>query len=77
MKENPFSHFVADSILLHHERVDGQGYPEGLDNSAASKQVKLVSLCDALNAMPNQRPYRDHMSKESIRHPSNTFGDTI
>ncbi|HDB1447962.1 TPA: hypothetical protein O6E21_000263 [Vibrio cholerae] len=25
MKENPFSHFVADAILYHHERADGQG----------------------------------------------------
>ncbi|WP_155759559.1 hypothetical protein [Vibrio natriegens] len=46
-----------------------QGCPEGLASSSVSKQVKLVSLCDAFEAMTSQRPYRDPMSKQSIKHP--------
>jgi len=64
IKENPFSHFVADAILYHHERADGQGYPKGLDSNAVSKHVKLISLCDAFDAMTSQRPYRAPMIKE-------------
>nr|WP_319554123.1 HD domain-containing phosphohydrolase [uncultured Vibrio sp.] len=64
IKDNPLAHFVADTILQHHERVDGRGYPKGLNNNAISKHAKLVSLCDAFDAMTSHRPYRDPMSKE-------------
>ncbi|MBY8207913.1 hypothetical protein KW531_21125 [Vibrio fluvialis] len=77
LRRIPFQIFVADAILYHHELADGQGYPKGLDSNAVSKHVKLVSLCNAFDAMTSQRPYRAPMSRESIRHSSSTFGDTI
>lgn len=64
IKENPFSHLVLDSILHHHERADGKGYPNRLDSNQTSKHAKLVSICDAFDAMTSQRSYRAPLSKE-------------
>ncbi|MCG9752228.1 HD domain-containing protein [Vibrio brasiliensis] len=63
-KHNPFAHLVLDSILHHHEHVDGRGYPDGLSGHHISKHAKLVSICDAFDAMTSQRPYRNPLSKD-------------
>lgn len=50
----PFLPFV----LRHHERVNGSGYPDGLQRSEIPVPVQLVSLADAYDAMTSSRPYR-------------------
>ncbi|WP_375748126.1 HD domain-containing phosphohydrolase [Vibrio sp. HN007] len=64
IEENPFSHLVLDSIYHHHERADGNGYPNRLVSVQVSKHAKLVSICDAFDAMTSQRSYRAPLSKE-------------
>jgi diguanylate cyclase (GGDEF)-like protein len=49
---------VVDLVRLHHERVDGRGYPEGLKGEAIPPHVRLFSLADAYSAMVTDRPYR-------------------
>lgn len=44
-----------DCILLHHEKLDGKGYPFGL--TEFSDDVKLVTICDIYDALTSQRPY--------------------
>jgi len=51
-------------VRNHHERYDGKGYPDGLDNRQVSALVRIVIIADAYDAMTSQRPYRKAMSRE-------------
>lgn len=42
----------------HHERYDGSGYPRGLSGNAIAEEARLVSVCDAFDAMMHPRPWR-------------------
>lgn len=44
--------------LEHHERMDGTGYPNGLDRKSIHKLTRIVSLCDAYDAMTSDRSHR-------------------
>ena len=45
----------------HHERWDGQGYPDGLGGEAIPPLARVVALADAFDAMTSDRPYRKGM----------------
>ncbi|MEW5919647.1 MAG: HD-GYP domain-containing protein [Bacillota bacterium] len=49
---------LALLVLHHHERWDGKGYPEGLKSEAIPLGSRIISLCDAIDAMTSERPYR-------------------
>jgi HD-GYP domain-containing protein (c-di-GMP phosphodiesterase class II) len=49
---------VRQIILHHHERFDGDGYPDGLEGEAIPIGARLVTLADSLHAMLQERPYR-------------------
>ena len=53
---------VAEAVLAHHERHDGQGYPRGLSGPDIPVGSRLISVIDAFDAMTNDRPYRKGMS---------------
>jgi putative two-component system response regulator len=42
----------------HHERYDGSGYPHSLSGEAISEEARVVSICDAFDAMTHRRPWR-------------------
>jgi len=46
-------------VLHHHERYDGTGYPHGLYEEAIPIEARLLAAADALDAMTNNRPYRE------------------
>lgn len=48
-------------ILLHHEKLDGSGYPFGLKGIEIPEYVRLVTLCDMYDAMTTNRVYRGKM----------------
>ena len=48
-------------IRHHHERFDGKGYPDGLRGSAIPRLATIVSVCDAYDALVNDRPYRSRL----------------
>jgi len=55
------------SVLLHHENVDGTGYPEGLKGSKIHEFAKIVSICDGyLNAINNERMLL-HQAMEKVQ----------
>jgi len=60
-----FAH-VAEDILAHHERWDGTGYPQGLDETAISLLARITAIADAYEVMSNGRPYKKAMSKSEI-----------
>jgi HD-GYP domain-containing protein (c-di-GMP phosphodiesterase class II) len=51
-------------IRHHHERYDGTGYPDRLANDEIPLLARIMSVCDAYDALINDRPYRDHLSRE-------------
>jgi len=61
---HPLADLVKDAVLLHHERPDGRGYPQGLSAEDISDMAKVVGLCDAFDAMTSSRPYRAGMPQE-------------
>lgn len=52
---------ALEIIRLHHERVDGQGYPLGLVGGQIPLHVRLVAVVDAYDAMTSPRQFRDPM----------------
>jgi len=52
---------VAQIALQHHERWDGEGYPQGLDGKNIDYLARIVSIADAFEAMISERPYRNSM----------------
>jgi HD-GYP domain-containing protein (c-di-GMP phosphodiesterase class II) len=55
---------VADFILSHHERWDGQGYPRGLAGEQIPLLSRLLAIVDAYDAMTEDRVYRRALSSE-------------
>lgn len=49
---------VATGILAHHERFDGQGYPQGLRGTEIPLIARIIAIVDAFDAMVSGRPYR-------------------
>jgi putative two-component system response regulator len=49
-------------IRNHHERYDGLGYPDGLRGEEIPLLARIISVCDAFDAMVNDRPYRNRLS---------------
>jgi putative nucleotidyltransferase with HDIG domain len=46
----------------HHERFDGTGYPDGCSAQQVPLTVALVAVCDAWDALTEERPYREAMT---------------
>jgi len=53
---------ILDSILYHHERYDGKGYPRGLVGEVIPFQARLLSVADAYDALISERAYRAGMT---------------
>jgi PAS domain S-box-containing protein len=49
---------VADIVLQHHERINGSGYPYGLQNDDILLEAKIIGVADVIEAMASHRPYR-------------------
>ena len=60
---HPLLDEVADCILHHHERWDGQGYPHGLAGESIPVLSRIVSVVDAFDAMTMRRSYRQPLTK--------------
>ena len=55
---------VIPSILYHHERIDGRGYPQGLKGEAIPLGARILHVADSFDAMLADRPYRPSPGKE-------------
>lgn len=51
-------------VRHHHERMDGQGYPEGLKGEAIPLGARIVAVADSFDAMTSKRLYRSSVSVE-------------
>jgi putative two-component system response regulator len=51
----------------HHERYDGNGYPDGLAGQDIPEEARIIAVADAYDAMSSYRSYRGVLSQEVIR----------
>ncbi len=58
---------IAAVVRHHHERVDGQGYPDRLSGEQIPMLSRIIAVADAYNAMTSDRPYRDAMPSRVAR----------
>jgi len=58
---------IATIVRHHHERIDGQGYPDGLADDEIPTVSRIIAVADAYNAMTSDRPYRDAMPSRVAR----------
>lgn len=57
----------AEIVRMHHERVDGRGYPNRRSGTELPLEVAVVAVADAYDAMASDRPYRRALSWEEAR----------
>jgi len=61
--------FLKDSykaIYHHHERYDGDGYPDGIKEQDIPLSARIISVADAYDAMGSDRPYRKKLKQDKI-----------
>ena len=58
-----FSENIMLGVLQHHEKMNGHGYPQGVDRSRIHKYAKIISVADVFDALVTKRPYKDPFSK--------------
>ena len=73
---------VGRIVRASHERFDGHGYPDGLAGREIPLAARIVSCCDAFNAMTTERPYRMPMSldvalRELVDHAGTQFDPKV
>ena len=70
------------SVRHHHERVDGSGYPDGLMGVVIPLGARIIAVCDAVDAMLSDRPYRSALTvpvvlQQLSEHAGRQFDPTI
>jgi putative nucleotidyltransferase with HDIG domain len=58
---------IARIVRHHHERVDGNGYPDGVGGESIPLLSRVIAVADAYNAMTSDRPYREAMPSRVAR----------
>lgn len=72
---HPLAHWAIEAVRSHHERPDGQGYPDGLAGDAVPHAARVVGICDAFDAMTSTRPYRVAMPvPQALEHMAGAQG---
>jgi putative nucleotidyltransferase with HDIG domain len=58
---------VVASVRHHHERYDGCGYPDGIAGFSIPLAARIIMLCDSIDAMLSDRPYRKALTVNDVR----------
>jgi len=58
---------VIKAVRYHHERHDGQGYPDGLHGDQIPLSARIIMICDSIDAMLSDRPYRKARALSAVR----------
>lgn len=60
--------YVATIVRHHHERLDGKGYPDGLQGEAIPFLSRIIAVADAFEAMTSNRSFRQKMTTDEAVH---------
>jgi len=67
LSSTPTLRKAAAGVRSHHERLDGSGYPDGLEGDDIPMEARIVAVADVWDALTSRRSYRDAMSKDDAR----------
>jgi putative nucleotidyltransferase with HDIG domain len=62
-----FSAEIIAAVRHHHEKYDGTGYPDRISGDAIPLASRIIMLCDSIDAMLSDRPYRRALSIDQVR----------
>jgi putative nucleotidyltransferase with HDIG domain len=73
---------VLECIRHHHERWDGEGYPDKLAGADIPLGARIIMVCDTIDAMTTARPYRDPLpvsvvQEELLKHSGSQFDERV
>lgn len=64
LEKIPFRNMLTNIIELHHENLDGSGYPYGLSNEEIPIEARIVAVADIFDALTSKRSYKDAWTNE-------------
>ncbi|MBX7174716.1 MAG: HD domain-containing protein [Pyrinomonadaceae bacterium] len=76
MSQIPAMKDFLPGMYMHHEMVNGKGYPQGLKGNEIPLQAKIVSVADTFDAMTTDRPYQKGMNLEDSLNRIRSFVGT-
>ena len=76
MSQIPAMKEFLPGMYMHHEMINGQGYPQGLKGEEIPLQAKIVSVADTFDAMTIDRPYQKGMNLEDSLNRIKSFVGT-
>jgi HD-GYP domain-containing protein (c-di-GMP phosphodiesterase class II) len=65
MSQIPAMRDFLPGMYMHHEMINGAGYPQGLSGDQIPMQARIVSVADTFDAMTTERPYQRAMDLEA------------
>ncbi|MBY0311977.1 MAG: HD-GYP domain-containing protein [Phycisphaerales bacterium] len=65
---------VLELVRHHHERVDGQGYPDRLVDAQIPQAAKMFAVVDTFDALTSNRPYRHEVGEAAARSAAEALG---
>lgn len=65
MSQIPAMSEFLPGMYMHHEMINGEGYPQGLKGDEIPMQARIVSVADTFDAMTTERPYQQAMDLEA------------
>jgi len=68
---------VAKYVRGHHERWDGQGYPDGLKGEGIPLGARILTIADAFDAMRSWRPYKNSLSMQDSLEELRSMAGTV
>lgn len=76
MSQIPAMKEFLPGMYMHHEMVDGKGYPQGLTGEEIPLMGKIVAVADTFDAMTTERPYQKAMKFDDALARIEAFVDT-
>jgi HD-GYP domain-containing protein (c-di-GMP phosphodiesterase class II) len=64
LKQIDFDWPLAEIVLQHHERMNGNGYPQKLGGDQIMIEARILAVADVIEAMSSHRPYRPALGEE-------------
>jgi len=77
VREIDFEQPVDRIVVQHHERIDGSGYPDGINGSDIILQARILAVADVVEAMASHRPYRPALSMDETLDEIDRYRDVL